>query len=44
MIETSDFSEQLNYPRGSQELKDVLNFDYIKPDERMGGDGCKQGH
>lgn len=25
-------------------MKAIMNFDYIKVDERMGRDGCKQGH
>lgn len=34
----------IQLPSGPQEMWGVINFDYIKVDERMGGDGCKQGH
>lgn len=31
-------------PAGKQEVEGVVMFDYIKVDERTGGDACKQGH
>lgn len=34
----------IQLPSGAQEIYDVINFDYIKDDKRMGGDGCKQAY
>lgn len=34
----------IQLPSGAQEMLDVIKFDHIKADKRMGGDGCKQEH